>query len=362
MFSEGVEDLDPNEIMSIEVIKDSDSPMVRKYEAKDGVILVTTKKSAANPGNDKFYVVEEMPKFNGGDAGDEFRKYIAQNLRYPESAARKGISGKVIVQFAVTETGQVVDPKVVRGVDPDLDKEALRVVNSSPRWTPGKQKGKPVKVMFTFPFNFVLQGDGKDANTESTTISLKADKLTITGKDRSMADPVYVLDGEVVESIEDVDPESIERVDVIKDPDHAQAKKYNAKDGVVMITTKEAAAAAKESGMETTRIDGEIFYVVEDMPKFPGGLPALKTYVYSNLEYPENAKSQGIEGEVIVRFLINQKGEAVNGEILRSTYQGFDAPALKVIEEMPDWTPGKQRGKAVKVWYVMSIKFNDDKI
>ena len=101
--------------------------------------------------------------------------------------------------------------------------------------------------------------------------------------------------------------------------------------------------------------------MVEDMPKFPGGLPALKTYIYSNLEYPENARSQGIEGEVNVRFLINNKGKAVNGEVLRSTYQGFDAPALKVISEMPDWTPGKQRGKAVQVWYVMSIKFNDSK-
>jgi len=359
MFSGGVEDLDQNEIMSIEVIKDSNSPMVRKYEAEDGVIMITTKKAAANKGEDKFYIVEEMPKFNGGDAGEEFRYYIAQNLRYPESAAKKGISGRVIVQFAVNETGQVVDPKVVRGVDPDLDKEALRVVSSSPRWTPGEQDGDPVKVLFTFPVNFVLQDAGKDANTESATISLKADKLTITGYG-SMADPVYVLDGEVVESIEDMDPESIERVDVIKDPDHAQAKKYNAKDGVILITTKEAAAAAKESGMETSRIDGEIFYVVEDMPKFPGGLSALKTYVYSNLEYPENAKSQGIEGKVIVRFLINQKGKAVNGEILRSSYAGFDAPALKVIEEMPAWTPGKQRGKPVKVWYVMSINFNGD--
>ena len=104
-----------------------------------------------------FYIVEDMPTFNGGDPATEFRKYIGQNLRYPEIAAENGISGRVIVQFAVNKVGTVVDAKVVRSVDPALDKEAIRVVMSSPKWTPGKQRGKSVKVLFTFPINFVLQ-------------------------------------------------------------------------------------------------------------------------------------------------------------------------------------------------------------
>jgi protein TonB len=104
-----------------------------------------------------FYIVEDMPTFNGGDPATEFRKYIAQNLRYPEIAAENGISGRVIVQFAVNKTGSVVDAIIVRSVDPALDKEAIRVVMSSPKWTPGKQRGKAVKVLFTFPINFVLQ-------------------------------------------------------------------------------------------------------------------------------------------------------------------------------------------------------------
>jgi len=104
-----------------------------------------------------FYIVENMPTFNGGDPALEFRKYIQQNLRYPEIAAENGISGRVIVQFAVNSIGKVVDAVVVMGVDPSLDREALRVVMSSPPWTPGKQRGKAVKVLFTFPINFVLQ-------------------------------------------------------------------------------------------------------------------------------------------------------------------------------------------------------------
>jgi len=104
-----------------------------------------------------FYIVEDMPTFNGGDPATEFRKYIAQNLQYPEIAAENGVSGRVIVQFAVDKTGKIVDAVVMRSVDPALDKEAVRVVMSSPKWTPGKQRGKAVKVLFTFPINFVLQ-------------------------------------------------------------------------------------------------------------------------------------------------------------------------------------------------------------
>lgn len=104
-----------------------------------------------------FYIVEDMPTFNGGEPAIEFRKYIANNLEYPEIAAENGISGRVIVQFAVNSTGKLVDAIVVRSVDPALDKEAIRVVMASPKWSPGKQRGKPVKVLFTFPINFVLQ-------------------------------------------------------------------------------------------------------------------------------------------------------------------------------------------------------------
>ncbi|MBN1951335.1 MAG: energy transducer TonB [Bacteroidales bacterium] len=103
-----------------------------------------------------FFIVEDMPKFNGGPS-DGFRTYIAENLQYPQIAAENGISGRVYVQFTVNSNGKVVDVVVARGVDPALDKEALRVVKSSPSWTPGKQRGRPVNVRFTFPIVFVLQ-------------------------------------------------------------------------------------------------------------------------------------------------------------------------------------------------------------
>jgi periplasmic protein TonB len=103
-----------------------------------------------------FFIVEDMPDFQGGGQ-DAFRRYIAENLRYPTIAAESGIQGRVFVQFVVNKDGVVSDATVVRGVDPVLDREAIRVIMSSPKWTPGRQRGQPVRVAFTFPINFVLQ-------------------------------------------------------------------------------------------------------------------------------------------------------------------------------------------------------------
>jgi protein TonB len=103
-----------------------------------------------------FFVVEDMPTFQG-QSSDAFRTYIQQNLKYPVIAQENGISGRVYVQFDIGPDGNVTNAIVVRGVDPSLDKEALRVVKSSPKWTPGKQRGRPVRVRFTFPIVFQLQ-------------------------------------------------------------------------------------------------------------------------------------------------------------------------------------------------------------
>ena len=103
-----------------------------------------------------FTIVEDMPLFNGGDPQVEFRKYIQENMKYPTIASENGISGRVMIQFVVNAQGKVVDPVIAISVDPSLDKEAIRVILSSPPWTPGKQRGKPVKLFYTFPIFFVL--------------------------------------------------------------------------------------------------------------------------------------------------------------------------------------------------------------
>jgi len=102
-----------------------------------------------------FFIVEEMPEFPGGQLA--LRTFIAQSIKYPVIAQENGIQGKVFVNFVVGKDGTISQAKIFRGVDPSLDKEALRVVNSLPKWKPGKQGGKPVRVSYTVPINFVLQ-------------------------------------------------------------------------------------------------------------------------------------------------------------------------------------------------------------
>jgi TonB family protein len=102
-----------------------------------------------------FYIVEDMPTFNGENA-KEFRKWIATNVKYPVEAINKNIQGKVLVEFVVNPYGNVVQANVVEPVNPYLDDEAIRVVLASPKWKPGMQRGQAINVKFTFPINFVL--------------------------------------------------------------------------------------------------------------------------------------------------------------------------------------------------------------
>ena len=101
-----------------------------------------------------FMVVENMPEFPGGDLG--LMKYIQKNVKYPAIAKEYNITGKVYVSFIVDKKGSVTNVKIVRGVDKNLDAEAMRVVKSLPKYKPGKQRGKSVRVMFTIPINFTL--------------------------------------------------------------------------------------------------------------------------------------------------------------------------------------------------------------
>ena len=103
-----------------------------------------------------FQLVEEKPMFMGGDA-NTFSKWVNERLQYPEIAKENGIQGRVILQFVVGADGKISNVKVVRGVDPSIDKEAVRVVQSSPNWTPGKQRDRAVKVTYTFPVIFQLR-------------------------------------------------------------------------------------------------------------------------------------------------------------------------------------------------------------
>ncbi|MCC8134313.1 MAG: energy transducer TonB [Tannerellaceae bacterium] len=140
-------ELEQQEILSSE--DSQDAAQVQTYVAP---AMVEEEEESARQ---IFTVVEEMPQFPGGDG--ELLKFISKSIKYPVIAQENGIQGRVVCSFVVNRDGSIVDAEVVRGVDPSLDKEALRVINTMPKWTPGKQRGKPVRVKYTVPITFRLQ-------------------------------------------------------------------------------------------------------------------------------------------------------------------------------------------------------------
>lgn len=109
-----------------------------------------------------YEVVEEKPSFVGGESA--FQKYVVDNLVYPAESLKNKTQGRVTLRFTVTETGDIADVKVIRGVDSFMDKEAKRIVENMPKWNPGKQDGKNVAVYFTLPINFRIPEKDKSQN------------------------------------------------------------------------------------------------------------------------------------------------------------------------------------------------------
>ncbi|MDE6418359.1 MAG: energy transducer TonB [Duncaniella sp.] len=130
-----------------------DLNVVREYKEE---VIVEEKKPAPVDDDKVWEVVEQKPQFPGGDAA--LMKWLGEHIKYPPMAAENNIQGRVTVQFVVTKTGAVGEVKVVRGKDPDLDKEAVRVVKSLPKFVPGKMNGHAVNVWYTLPVQFKLQG------------------------------------------------------------------------------------------------------------------------------------------------------------------------------------------------------------
>jgi TonB family protein len=205
-----------------------------------------------------FQVVEEMPEFPGGMA--EAMKFLAKNIKYPVAAQQAKIEGRVIVQFVIERDGSVSDVKVMRGVNPELDAEAIRVVSMMPKWIPGKQRGKAVAVKYTMPIMFRLQTPEpkKEEMPHTLQVNLKVDKdatredvdmvknhlrSKYTGVPVILADdvnPLIIVDGEVKEGMKlsQISPETIESISVMKNEAAISQYGDKAKDGVISIGTK----------------------------------------------------------------------------------------------------------------------------
>ena len=207
-----------------------------------------------------FQVVEEMPKFPGGL--QEAMVFIGKNIKYPVEAQQAKIEGRVIVRFVVGRDGSVSDVEVMRGVSPELDAEAVRVVSLMPKWIPGKQRGKAVAVKYTMPIMFRLQTPApkKEEMGHTLQISMKVGEGADIGDVNMVKDhlrshytgvpvrnpegksPLVVLDGKVLgkgtDILTKISPDQIESISVSKNESAKAEYGDDAKDGVIVITSK----------------------------------------------------------------------------------------------------------------------------
>lgn len=218
--------------------------------------------------------VEVLPEYPGGV--ENLVVFLRSNINYPEKAKEDGTTGSVDVTFIVEKDGSISNVKVKKSLSEECDREAIRVVNSMPDWTPGKQEGKVVRVGLELPIFFSLDYGSK------TTV-------------------------------------------------------YNS---------------------DEINEGDSIFTLVKQMPEFPGGTSALMEYLGANINYPEQAKKDSIQGRVFVNFIVEKDGTIGKVNVLRGVGGGCDEESIRVIKSMPAWTPGRdENGNAVRVSYNIPIKF-----
>jgi len=246
-----------------------------------------------------YMMIEKMPQYPGGEKA--LLDYISQNMKYPLEAQQKGIQGKILIRFVVNKVGKVERAEVVRGLEPSIDKEGLRVINSLPNWIPGEQKGEKVSVYYTIPITFQLTG--------GFNVSTAAPKKM----------PIYVLNGKVLPKGFDISTINRDSVTVnLLKADTETNRTYlitkygeQAANGVIEMTKKSTAKVLsstkdsisvdkkklktsatdlKESKHSVNQPDKDNVYLfAPKMPQFPGGEKELSGYISTNLLYPLEA-------------------------------------------------------------------------
>ena len=176
--------------------------------------------------------------------------------------------------------------------------------------------------------------------------------------------PLIVLDGVITETdVNSIPPESIASIQVLKDVSATARYGEKGKNGVIEITTN--AKALKEDVTKDAVVpaaektpEGEVFMVVEEMPQFPGGQDAMRSWIAGQVKYPGEAVNEKISGRVVVNFVVTAEGKIKNVKVIRSAHPLLDKEAVRVIGMMPAWQPGHQRGKAVDVAYTVPVDFS----
>lgn len=176
---------------------------------------------------------------------------------------------------------------------------------------------------------------------------------------------VKVVDGNIWpenKDLSEIKPETIQSINVINGDSVSKNKELlriygeNAINGILFVKTKQAKSAEIKDN-QTNDKEEKLYQVVEQMPQFPGGEKSLLNFINQNVRYPVMAQQNGIQGTVIIRFVVSTSGKVKKVEVIRSLNRDCDNEAVRVIKLLPDFIPGKQNGVNVAVWYTLPIRF-----
>ena len=218
---------------------------------------------------------------------------------------------------------------------------------------------------------------GKTIEVKADTVSTAPVSIHVEMKD-GLENPLVVIDGKrsTIADLQKLDPQTIDNVSVLKDKASLEVFGEDGMNGVIIVTTKDAArealtmtlqpasSTATSDDVEVVVVDmypethdSEAFDVVEKMPEYPGGIEAFMKFLSENVRYPEAASKAGIQGRVLVNFIVEKDGSISNIHVIQNVNEYLDAEAVRVVGAMPKWTPGMQEGKAVRVKYAVPISF-----
>lgn len=318
---------------------------------------------------DKVYTyVEQMPEFPGGR--EAMMKYIGINTKYPALALRNQVEGKVFVAFVVKPDGSISDTKVLKGIGSGCDEEAVRVINSMPAWTPGKQNGRTVAVSYTVPVTFSVNPTPvTDAATTPPAAVVPEDKVytyveqmpTIPGANHSVSistalQAAVVLPAEVREG----KSEGQVYVNFVVRPDGSTSDAKVVRSlcpacdqaALAAVQALPRLAPGKQNG-QTVSVQltvpvvlygpNHVFesYQVATQAAFPGDAMALRNYLTEKLREPKVLKQENLSGMVEVRFVVQADGKIGATEVVRPLCRSCDEEALRLVRDMPRWTPAR---------------------
>ena len=361
-----------------------------------------------NAGIKTCFDIEKEPEFKGGEKA--LIKFMNANIHYPLIAQRAGVEGTVIIRFVVNIHGNISDVKLKKGIGHGCDEEAVRVVKAMPAWNPGRNNGKVIPVMIDMPIEFRLSKEtiregtidiadhpiGLLKDDKNLPLKYVEQKPQFKGGNVAMLKfirakmnyPIaakYIgFEGTVIVQFVVEETGKISRVKILSGFDNGcdeEAMRLvksmpdwipgrmngQAVPSIFQIPIKfelPKTTRESESNEEGFPMPGDRNYeidrpllVVEQNPEFKGGYNALTKYLKNKAIYPVSAWKEGGQGTVFVHFVVERNGKITNVKLLRGIGKAYDEEAMRLVRSMPDWIPGRQDGKVVRVMFQIPVKF-----